>query len=78
MKKLIATLSIIFAISFTCNAQIFLIDEEIDNPRVPSNEFNIDNPFHGDGNDFYTPIGEGSLLLAALGGAYLLGKRKKR
>ena len=78
MKKLIATLSFIFAFTFMSNAQIFLIDDEIDNPRIPSDEFVIDNPgWHGSGEDWYTPVGDGALLLAALGGAYLFGKRRK-
>jgi LPXTG-motif cell wall-anchored protein len=35
--------------------------------------------YHGSGDDQtnYLPLGEGILLLAALGGAYLLGKRRK-
>ena len=78
MKKLIATISLIFAFAFASNAQVFLIDDEINNPRIQNDEFNINNPgYHGSGEDWYTPVGDGALLLAALGGAYLLGKRKK-
>ena len=78
MKKILATLLLILSFNFVSNAQIFLIDDEIDNPRIPSDEFNIDNPgWHGSGEDWYTPIGDGALLLAALGGAYLVGKKKK-
>ena len=79
MKKLIATISLILAFATVSNAQVFLIDDGIDNPRNPNEEFNIVNPdYHGSGEDWYTPIGDGALLLAALGGAYLLGKIKKK
>ena len=78
MKKLIATVSLILAFATVSNAQVFLIDDGIDNPRNPNDEFNINNPgYHGSGEDWYTPVGDGALLLAALGGAYLFGKKKK-
>ena len=78
MKKILSTLILIFSFSLMSNAQVFLIDDEIDNPRIQNDEFNIDNPgSHGLGEDWYTPVGDGALLLAALGGAYLLGKKKK-
>ena len=78
MKKILATLLLVFSFSFVSNAQVFLIDEGIDNPRNPNVEFNINNPgYHGSGEDWYTPVGDGALLLAALGGAYLLGKKRK-
>ena len=79
MKKLIATVSLILAFATVSNAQVFLIDDGIDNPRNPNEEFNIVNPgYHGSSEDWYTPVGDGTLLLAALGGAYLLGKKKKK
>ena len=78
MKKILATLLLVFSFSFVSNAQVFLIDDGIDNPRNPNVEFNINNPgYHGSGEDWYTPVGDGALLLAALGGAYLLGKKRK-
>lgn len=78
MKKILATLLLIFSFSVMSNAQVFLIDEDIDNPRVPDDEFNIVNPgYHGAGSDWYAPIGDGALLLTVLGGAYLFGKKKK-
>ena len=79
MKKIIATLSIVFAVTFAAEAQVFIIDEDIDNPRVETEEFDINNPgFHGSGSDWYLPLGDGALLLAALGGAYLLNKKRKK
>ena len=79
MKKILSTLILILSFSLMSNAQVFLIDDEIDNPRIPNNEFFIDNPgWHGSGEDWYTPVGDGALLLAALGGAYMLGKKRKK
>ena len=79
MKKISATLLLIISFSVTSKAQVFIIDDELDNPRIQSEEFFIDNPgWHGSGEDWYTPVGSGTLLFAALGGVYLVGKRKKK
>lgn len=79
MKKILTTLILILSFSLMSNAQVFLLDDEIDNPRNPNDEFFIDNPgWHGSGEDWYVPVGSGTLLFAALGGVYLLGKKKKK
>ena len=65
--------------TFAAEAQVFIMDSDIDNPRVETEEFDINNPgFHGSGSDWYLPLGDGALLLAALGGAYLLNKKRKK
>lgn len=62
---------------------IFIMeDEDYYNIRDWGNEppegFIIpDLPDHDDTHD-WTPLGDGILLLGCLGGAYLLGKRRKR
>lgn len=78
MKKFIAIVSLIFAFTIASYAQVFIIDDNIDNPRVPAEEeFDINNPGnHGSGDDWYLPLGGGVLLLSALGGAYLIRKNK--
>ena len=79
MKKISATLLLIISFSVTSKAQVFILDDELDNPRIQSEEFFIDNPgWHGSGEDWYTPVGDGVLLLAGLAGTYLLGKKKKK
>lgn len=79
MKKISATLLLIISFSVTSKAQVFILDDELDSPRTQSEEFFIDNPgWHGSGEDWYTPVGSGALLLAALGGAYLIGKKKQK
>ena len=79
MKKISATLLLIISFSVTSKAQVFILDDELDNPRIQSEEFFIDNPLgHGSGEDWYVPVGSGVLLLAGLAGTYLLGKKKKK
>lgn len=74
-----ATVLLLFmAMSLTMKAQVFMIDGD-DNYREPENPqvFAGLPEDYGLGVDWYTPVGDGILLLAALGGAYLLKKRKK-
>lgn len=60
-------------------AQIFLGEGE-DNMRAngdaPTNIWPVLPNDNAEGEDGYSPIGDGILLLAALGGAYLVRKRK--
>ena len=62
------------------NAQVFIMENEV-NQREDSEEvlgWPV-NPQNGNGSsvDDYVPLGGGILWLAALGGAYLVNKRKK-
>ena len=63
------------------NAQVFLSDEQFDSreglPEGPGLILPGVLPEHNTTWD-YTPIGSGVWLLGALGGAYLIGKRKRR
>ena len=89
MKKRNIIIAAVFAILFTLanttpvHAQggIFIMDEEEENfrdPTAPAGGFIfIDDPEHDTSLD-YSPIGSGVWLLGALGGAYLLGKRRKK
>jgi hypothetical protein len=65
--------------SLTMKAQVFMIDGD-DNYREPENPqvFAGLPEDYGLGVDWYTPVGDGILLLAALGGAYLLKKSKNK
>ena len=82
MKKTFAILSLTLALSMTARAQIFLQDDDAYNPRATSDvngEYgNI--IYHGLGEDQpnWVPLSGGALLLTALGGAYLLGKKPKK
>ena len=87
MKKRIISSIAILALMFgavvmpQANAQIFVMDNEeavgvarnpdgsLDLPAMPILDVTFDQ---------YAPLGEGLLLLTALGGAYLIKKRKKQ
>ena len=87
MKKRNIIISALFVILFglgcpQSKAQgIFIMDDEEENLREPNSgggwSITIDDPFHNTTLD-YSPIGNGVWLLGALGGAYLLGKRRKK
>jgi len=77
-RRRVIVLLLFMTMSLTMKAQVFMMDgdenyREPENPQVfaglPEN--------YGLGVDWYTPVGDGILLFAALGGAYLLNKRKK-
>ena len=92
MKKRNIIISVLMVLAFVmtsvnpAKAQvgIFIMDdEEYANLRcgyegVPEGFFIPDFPDHDDTHDWFTPLGNGYLLLGCLGGAYLLGKRCKR
>lgn len=65
-------------------AQIFITeDDEYANSRchdenLPNGFIIPDFPNHNETWDVFTPLGDGLLLLGCLGGAYLLGKRKRK
>lgn len=77
-RRRVIVLLLFMIMSLTMKAQVFMMDgdenyREPENPQVfaglPEN--------YGLAVDWYTPVGDGILLFAALGGAYLLNKRKK-
>jgi hypothetical protein len=80
MKKKIVTIVIALMLSsIPAMAQIFMSDEEFQKNRVGTTNFGVDLPgTYASGEDWYTPVGSGAVLLAGLAGAYLLGKRHKK
>ena len=78
MIKRLKILIIALLLSTAAQAQVFIMEEEV-NQRVDGEDvigWPVNPQTYNQGIDSYTPIGDGILLLAALGGAYLLGKRK--
>lgn len=61
----------------SAKAQIFVLEDESNNRAEAQPGLGIDLPGYGEGTDYYVPTGAGAFLLTALGGAYLLNKRKK-
>ena len=80
-KKLAALTVAMLLLSAPAMAQIFLDDETLTNRGWLGQMDSIGNiiPFHEVDWDqaSYTPTGGGIMLLGLLGGAYLVGKRRK-
>ena len=80
MKKILLIFTLLLTLAAPMRAQVFIMEED-ENDRV-------DNVFgngqwnniivHGSPDDQtnWVPLGEGILMLTALGGAYLLGKKR--
>ena len=77
MKKIYTIFILALALVLPARAQVFMIDGN-DNYRAPEDpEVFANLPSEpGLATDYFAPVGDGLLLLTALGGAYLLGKRK--
>lgn len=82
VKKMVSIviITLLVMMSHTAYSQMFLMDFDQDgNPRDPVVEdFWFVTPLDGQEGDQYVPIGDSILLLASLGGAYLLTKKKKK
>ena len=79
MRKILYTAALTLMLSLAAPAQVFML-EDSDSDRLESEDgLIIVNPdYHGSGEDWYTPAGGGTLLLAGMGAAYLLGKKRKK
>lgn len=78
MKKILYTLALALMLSMPATAQVFMLEDSDSERADAEGGLIIVNPdYHGSGEDWYTPLGGGTLLLAGLGGAYLLGKKRK-
>ena len=77
MKKNIAILTTILLLATAAKAQIIIMENE-NSPRTTTDEWVINPLEYNGGYDDFTPLGDGIMLLAALGGAYLVGKHKNK
>ena len=80
MKKILLIFTLFLALAAPMRAQVFIMEED-ENDRVTNVFGNGDwNNIivHGSADDQanFVPLGEAVLLLTALGGAYLLRKKK--
>ena len=82
IKRAIGVIAILAVLSMPISAQVFFLDiDGEDNLREDELELvDLDVLEHSLTQDQtnYAPVGSGVLLLAALGGAYLLGKKKEK
>lgn len=80
-KIRMAILTLVFGlmISLSASAQVFMLDGDKNRENVTPNTFgDLGAPNVDTGQDhIFVPVGTGSLLLMALGGAYLIGKKRK-
>ena len=79
MKKTVVLLTVLFMAVVPMKAQVFIADDEFEGMmRRVESDYVLVVPNQATDADQYLPIGNGVLLLAGLGGAYLLTKRKKK
>ena len=79
MRKLVMLLFVLFAMIGPANAQVFMMNDNGSRNGISHEELSdLNIPFHLENYDqAYAPLGNGLILLAALGGAYLFGKKRK-
>lgn len=76
-RNILVLLLLLFMATAPVHAQIFIQDSEYEGTsRTEYEEYDLISPIQGTTLDQYLPLGNGLLLLAGLGGAYLLKKRK--
>ena len=82
MRKSIILLVTMLMMALPMHAQVFLTQDDLDSERDGQwQDIGLIIPIHEqdfDQAEPFTPVGSGIVLLTALGGAYLLGKRKER
>lgn len=80
MKKILLILTLLLTLASPMRAQVFVMEEEENEFRNVFGNGEWNNVIvHGSPDDQtnFVPLGDGLLLLAALGGIYNLGKRNK-
>ena len=79
MKKILLIFSILLALAAPMRAQVLIMEEDENERNVFGNGQWNNIIVHGSPDDQanWVPLGSGALLLAALGGAYLTGRRRK-
>lgn len=82
MKKVFGIIAITLMMALPSQAQIFYTQEDLDTLRIEQwEDAGLIVPIHlqdFDQSELYLPIGDGAFVLAALGGAYLLGRKRKK
>ena len=82
MRKSYILLVVMLLMALPMRSQVFLTQEDLDNERQGQwEDIGLIIPIHEqdfDQAEPFTPVGSGIVLLTALGGAYLLGKNRKK
>ena len=80
MRKSFILLVTMLFMALPMRSQVFLTQEDLDSERDGQwSDIGLIIPIHEQDFDQaeYSPLGSGIALLAALGGAYLLGKKRR-
>ena len=79
IRKAALTVALGLMMGLSASAQVFMLGEDNKRQGTDINGEHSNVIYHGSINDQtnYVPIGSGTLLLMALGGAYLMGKKRK-
>lgn len=82
MKKPLVILASVLLLSMPLYSQVFVTHEELEKDRSQKwEDAGLVVPIHerdfADEEEDYAPLGSGIALLATLGGAYLLSKKRK-
>ena len=81
MRKSMILLVTMLTMALPMRSQVFLTQEDLDSEREGQwEDIGLIIPIHEqdfDQAEPFTPVGSGIAVLAALGGAYLLGKKRK-
>ena len=83
IKKTVALLTLMLAMTTASNGQIFVMEDDA-TTRFGTEVYNPDGviPLNGSlddqTNEIYTPLGSGLLLLCTLGGAYLMNQKRNK
>lgn len=84
MKKILLVLAIVFTMGFGVKAQhgnsdAFFNNWESNNRTGEENAFSMGFPGgHSLTGDSYAPLGSGLLILTALGGGYIVARKKRK
>ena len=79
-KKVFIVMIAALLLSMPLRSQVFLTQEDLDSERDGQwADIGLIIPIHEQDFDQaeYSPLGSGIVLLAALGGAYLIGKKRR-
>ena len=81
MRKSLMLLVTMLLMAVPMRSQVFLTQEDLDSERQgPREDIGLIIPIHEqdfDQAEPWVPVGSGIAVLAALGGAYLLGKKRR-
>lgn len=77
MRKVLISMAFMALMTGNLSAQVFLAGDNPDNNRVQTDE-NILVAQQSEQQDRFAPLGSGTLILAALGGAYLCSRKNDK